>query len=288
MKTFSESVVRFKACKTNLFGIFHQPRAPRQTAVIIVVGGPQYRVGSHRMFVRIARDLAAKGVPVLRFDVRGMGDSDGMFPGFEDLDTDIKAAVDCTLETCPLVKSVVLLGLCDGATAASFYAQEDQRISGLILLNPWVHTQLGEANTHIWYYYPQRIIQVQFWRRLLRGEVAIMSSMTELVAKIRRYTARVKSNRSSDHFVTRMRKALTAFHGPVFVALSANDMTALEFHSLLEHDAAWQALAGKFRLFKLEEADHTLSSQVSMTRFLLEVEAWLSSLELHSKPCTSE
>ena len=49
--------------------------------VVIVVGGPQYRVGSHRQFVTLARALAASGVPALRFDYRGMVSSAiGLFP----------------------------------------------------------------------------------------------------------------------------------------------------------------------------------------------------------------
>ena len=45
------------------------PDAPQQnTGVVIVVGGAQYRVGSHRQFVQMARLLAAAGYPVLRFD----------------------------------------------------------------------------------------------------------------------------------------------------------------------------------------------------------------------------
>ncbi len=45
--------------------------------VLIVVGGPQYRVGSHRQFVLLARALAARGFAAMRFDCTGMGDSDG-------------------------------------------------------------------------------------------------------------------------------------------------------------------------------------------------------------------
>ena len=44
------------------------------TAVLVVVGGPQVRAGSHRHFVQLARHLATHGHAVMRFDVRGMGD----------------------------------------------------------------------------------------------------------------------------------------------------------------------------------------------------------------------
>lgn len=51
--------------------------------LLMVVGGPQYRVGSHRQFVLLARDLAAAGIPVFPFDYRGMGDSTGQARDFE-------------------------------------------------------------------------------------------------------------------------------------------------------------------------------------------------------------
>lgn len=55
----------------------------RRIGVVVVVGGAQYRVGSHRQFVRLARRLAAAGHPVLRFDLPGMGDSPGEPVPFE-------------------------------------------------------------------------------------------------------------------------------------------------------------------------------------------------------------
>ena len=78
-----------------LIGVLHRPQTPAghlTRGVVIVVGGPQYRIGSHRQFVLLARSLAALGTPVLRFDLAGMGDSGGKFAGFERSATDIRAA----------------------------------------------------------------------------------------------------------------------------------------------------------------------------------------------------
>ena len=79
-----------------------------------MVGGPQYRVGSHRQFVLLARDLAADGFPVFRFDYRGMGDSEGEFRGFEHVEDDIAAAVEAFRSASPGLREIVLWGLCDG------------------------------------------------------------------------------------------------------------------------------------------------------------------------------
>ena len=52
-----------------LLGVLARPAEPSAVGVVIVVGGPQYRVGSHRHFVLLARRLATAGHPTLRFDV---------------------------------------------------------------------------------------------------------------------------------------------------------------------------------------------------------------------------
>src|SRR5881398_3691346 len=77
-----------------LVGILHEPTSPAEVGVVVIVGGPQYRVGSHRQFVLLARTLAAAGFAVLRFDYRGMGDSSGEQRSFEAASADIGTAVD--------------------------------------------------------------------------------------------------------------------------------------------------------------------------------------------------
>jgi len=123
-----------------LLGVIAEPELPARVGVVIVVGGPQYRAGSHRQFVLLARSLAEAGVASLRFDLRGMGDSEGPRTDFEHAQADIRAAIDALCGAVPRVEQVVLWGLCDGASASALYAGGDRRVAGLALFNPWVRT----------------------------------------------------------------------------------------------------------------------------------------------------
>ena len=53
-----------------------------RTGLLLVTGGSQTRIGSHRMYERLAKALAELGYPCLRYDRRGVGDSGGEDPGF--------------------------------------------------------------------------------------------------------------------------------------------------------------------------------------------------------------
>ena len=67
------------ACEAqHLVGVLHAPEGAH-TGLIMVSGGDQYRVGSHRMFVELARTLANAGIAVMRFDHRGIGDTAGNY-----------------------------------------------------------------------------------------------------------------------------------------------------------------------------------------------------------------
>ena len=111
-----------------LHGMLHEGAPSATTGVLVIVGGPQYRVGSHRQFVLLGRALAERGYPVLRFDYRGLGDSDGEPHTFETIDADIRAAIDAFTRLRPGLERVVVWGLCDAASAALFYGATDHRV----------------------------------------------------------------------------------------------------------------------------------------------------------------
>ncbi len=248
------------ACEgERLLGILHA--AEGSVGVIVVVGGPQYRAGSHRHFVEVARALAAAGSPVLRFDMRGMGDSSGPLHEFERVTADIGAAIAALQAHQPQVRRVALWGLCDGASAALLYLHEqrDARVAGLCLLNPWVRSAQSLARTHVKHYYRQRLMEKEFWLKLLRGGVA-RKALTGLWANLRQAGAAVEANSAS--FQTRMAHAWRGFSGPTHLVLSGKDHTAREFVDYASTDAAWSGALKRANVQTLDlpDADHTLST----------------------------
>jgi exosortase A-associated hydrolase 1 len=255
-----------------LIGIIHQGESEIRIGVLIVVGGPQYRVGSHRQFLLLARALALHGTPVMRFDVRGMGDSGGEQRFFDQLDDDIRAAVDCFLASCPQLDHIVLWGLCDAASAAVFYAYQDDRVKGMVLLNPWVFTEQGAAKAYLKHYYLQRLMSRDFWTKVFRFKFNFGESISSLLGLIMQTRGDDKSVPvckldmvdPSLSLPMRMRECFARFSGPVLLILSGRDLTAGEFKDVVSADPVWQELIAASTVMKQDfaEADHTFSSAV--------------------------
>jgi len=110
-----ERAVSFACGADRLYGVLSLPaQAAPARGVLIVVGGPQVRTGSHRQFTLLARSLAQAGVPVLRFDYRGMGDSEGAVRVFDQVDDDLHAALGADPAAAGLAQ-VFLSSLADDA-----------------------------------------------------------------------------------------------------------------------------------------------------------------------------
>jgi exosortase A-associated hydrolase 1 len=252
-----------------LYGILSLPpaaRTPQPRGVLIVVGGPQYRAGSHRQFTLLARDLAASGVPAMRFDYRGMGDSEGELQTFEDVGDDLRAAIDRFFAEVPGMSEVVLWGLCDGASAAAMYAPQDARVTGLALLNPWVRTEEGAARATIKHYYKDRLFDPRLWKKVGSGQFDVKSSVRSLwdnVGKVfgSKADPGASASENAAALPERMQDALTRFGGRVLVVLSGADLTAQEFADLSSRNGVWQRLLGSSRFTRrqIDKADHTFS-----------------------------
>ena len=277
----ADRAITFACEGETLVGVATLPSAAGDTAVLIIVGGPQYRAGSHRQFVQLARCVAAEGFPVLRFDSRGMGDSSGSPRNFEHISADIGCAIGALMALAPTVKRVVLWGLCDGASAALLYLHQhphDARIGGLCLLNPWVRSEATLARTHVKHYYRQRLMQREFWAKLLRGGVA-WQALRGLLGNLRKAAASAGQAPAGDTepYTVRMALAWQRFKGPILLALSSKDLTAQEFAQTCGADPAWLAAMRRSGITRLElsEGDHTLSDAAVRVRFEAGLLAWL-------------
>ena len=267
--------------------------------VVIIVGGPQYRAGSHRQYVQLARSLALQGVTAMRFDARGMGDSSGAQRSMEEIDADVGAALDALQASRPGLRRVVLWGLCGGATTALLYWRNthDQRVQGMVLVNPWVRSEQTLARTHLKHYYLKRLGERAFWAKLFSGQVAGKAvadllhnlRLARKVAPVRPTAAVLEPHHpvsSSSQLVLevpqrplqqRMAQAWQHFQGPKLLVLSGNDYTAKEFIETAATDALWRANLERAEVtrFDVNDADHTFSDPSARLAVEARTLSWL-------------
>lgn len=279
---YTEQAVKFECEGDALLGIVTQPKNANNLGVLILVGGPQYRVGSHRQFTLLARDLAVNNIPSLRFDYRGMGDSEGERRDFEAIDGDIRSAIDAFFAHLPELRGIAIWGLCDAASACAFYAASDKRVTGLVMLNPWVHTPQGTAKTYLKHYYFRRLKEAAFWHKVLGGNFSFRAayrSFSDLAYKAA-FTPRKKAaldggrSRSLPEHVLR---SCDAFKGRILLILSGNDFTAQEFIDVTSASRSWQKLLNSTRVtrFSIQEANHTFSKRVWRNAVAVRTATWL-------------
>lgn len=272
----SAQAIAFECQGTPLAGIVHRGPAPGPRGVLVVVGGgPQYRVGGHRQLTLWSRHLSEHGFPVMRFDYRGMGDSHGSFRGFEHVDDDIQAALDEFQRQVPGLREIVLWGECDAASAILFYAHRDPRVKGAVLLNPWVRTEEGAARATLRFYYVRRLMEPSFWRKVLSGRFnpfASAASALRLLRQARGSSQPARPAARADGLSAalpkdlplpdRMLAGFERFPAPLLLVLGGRDIIAREFDLLVGGSPAWQRQLSRGNVTRhdLAEADHTFSS----------------------------
>jgi len=259
----TETALSFDCAGESLVGIVNGAELEARRGVLIVVGGPNYRAGSGRQFTLLARRLAESGVPTLRFDYRGMGDSGGEARTFERVNDDIRSAIDRFFAAAPGLEEIVIWGLCDAASAALMYAHEDARVSALVLLNPWVRTTQGLARVHLKHYYLRRLFQASLWQKLARGEFDFRAAAAALRKIVLDALGRrsAPSSGSEAPFLERMEQGLREFRGRILLILSGNDLTAQEFKGFVAGSERWQRLLARVGVTRhdLAEANHTFA-----------------------------
>lgn len=268
----NEHYLQIAGPQATLSAILHD--AAGDTGVLLLVGGPQYRVGSHRQFVKLARHLARQGIPTLRLDSQGMGDASGDKTEFYQLDDDIRLALDHFFSRCAGLKRVVLWGLCDAASAAMLYLNnQDARIGGAILLNPWVRQQQSHAQTMLKHYYWQRLFSRAFWRKLFGGDVRWGASIKALLGTVKASRQQqaggkkqTQQQANAENYVQLMLQGGSQFSAKLMLITSGNDLTAQEFLDLCQQDASWQQLLHKAEHLHISDANHTFATATWRTQ----------------------
>jgi dienelactone hydrolase len=143
MNSYQEEPVQF-GLDSGLLGVITRPTGRTSDALACVMFnfGVTHRVGPRRIQVKMARRLAQEGFATLRFDLSGIGDSQGADAAlsFEEQATnDLRAALD-EIEKHLGIRQVVIFGLCSGVAPGLRMAAEDSRVIGLLSFDGYAFT----------------------------------------------------------------------------------------------------------------------------------------------------
>jgi hypothetical protein len=287
---------------SQLLGILCEPaernEARTSDAVIFLNVGSNHRVGSNRMYVKMARSLAARGLTSLRFDVSGIGDSVSLAGNENRLYAkeavlDVKAAMN-ELTSLREVRRFFLVGLCSGAYLAFQTAHVDARVAGQVLINTqtfrWKEGDSLEVSLRKNYrstrFYTTEMWNPQVWGRVLRGEVNAKGIAGTLASRaldrakrgVEGSIARMRSGRLEIDDVAAQFKDILKRGTETLLVFGANDggLDLMESHL-----GPGARKLDKFRNFQLEivqGTDHTFTplwSQAWLEKVVIDtVERW--------------
>lgn len=287
-----EQTAQFECDGRRLYGILHLPDRPQviERVVLMVVGGPQTRIGSHRLYVHLARFLCAQDIAVFRFDYAGIGDSEGAWRGYKFAGPSISAAIDFLFKEIPLLKDVILWSLCDGATACAMFGQHQPHcIAGMILCNPYLHSAASQAKTILRHYYAKRILEKDFWQKVVARRLNMRDSLASfggLVKQSQNSNGKAAAAYHPEEYTGEIHPeelvhGLVSFRQPIHFFLSTADLTAMQFRDFCKRQKKLQTAfkTRRYTIAYIDAADHTFSNNQAKRLLFLKTLRILNSIE---------
>ena len=227
--------------------------APGTAGLLIVSGGNELRIGSHRSMAELAARLAAAGIPVFRYDRRGIGDSTGDNGGFESTADDIAAAAAAFRREVPHVTRVVGFGNCDAAAALALFHAHGT-FDGLVLSNPWVIDATAASDlpppAAIRARYLDRLKDPRALWRLATGGVNIVK-LAKGLKSVAAGMSKVEGG-----LAQRFAEGLSTYPGKAVVLLCRLDNTAIAFREAWK-GVAFADLGPRIPVLEVDSASHS-------------------------------
>lgn len=226
------------------------------TGLMIVTGGNEVRAGAWNGQAMLAAKISGAGFPVLRFDQRGKGDSDGPPGDFRSNGPDIAAALAAFRAECPALTRVVAMGNCDAASALMLGGGAG--CDALVLSNPWTieDEEAAPPPEALRGHYARRLTDPAAILRLLRGGVNLRGLLGSLIGALR--PAPPPTGLAQD-----MADGLARFSGEVRLLIAERDRTGQAFvFAWKKNDPRIRTCADATHSFVEAEAREWLEAQV--------------------------
>lgn len=291
-----------------LVGSLHPTDAPARYGVILLNQGPVDRGGSHRLYIKLANRLSSLGVPVLRFDARGVGESGGMWEG-EDRGIsifevyghiqrgawkpDTLAAIDYMLRQTG-VERVVLGGLCGGAVTAIFAGAEHPAVHAMFVIGtPVTFSAVTRRTSDLpdaiiareSASYVRKLVRLSSWKRFFSFQTDYRTLVHVFLVQVVRRWQRVKGvnldpSLNDENVNIPLFKAMDAVcrRGKrLLVIFGENDYLWQEFQEHLPRFGKDRTRL-PFELVTIPDANHTLTEDRWQETFFTTVHDWIGRL----------
>jgi hypothetical protein len=289
-----EEAVLFGA-RRSLAGIVTEPviagSARATKAVILLNAGIVHRVGPGRIYVKIARELAAMGFVVLRFDFSGIGDSAARH---DHLSFDKSAVAEAQeamefLNATRGIEQYLFLGGCSGALASLETACCDPRVTGAILIN----FQTADSEDEVapsdlptrkaaHYYWKYALFDPKSWRKLLTGGTNYGQVVRVLRLELER---RLKFRKREPRKATRLEaclRSLAARRVRIVFVCSDGDPRLRDLREAGGQTLKQLCASGAIVLDVIRGADHTFSSVDDQKRLLRVICQRINAMRYHA------
>lgn len=237
-------------------------------AVLMANVGVNHRVGPNRLWVELSRRLASAGIPALRFDLSGMGDSESR-PGNEaELErgcADLRDAMDA-LASRGVATHFVLVALCSGVDPAHVVARDDPRVAAAAFIDGYAHHTVG------WYLRRNtvRYLEPRRWRLLFKRGLQRLRHGPPKPQAQAIYTRQYPDGRTLEHdygvMVDRHVGLLFVFTG----GMASLYNYAGQFFDMFRRD-----FRPHVQVEFLPRADHVFFNGVERERLLKRLVAWI-------------
>lgn len=304
-----------------LFGILHEPVASAKPGVAFIMLSPgvKMRVGPERLYLRLTNLLVDLGIPVLRFDFHGLGDSEGALPERLLLDVygqvQVGRFVDDTIDAMDWmqekmgVNRFILSGLCGGAVTGLLAGARDRRVAGLLALGitPLIDSRTTDPSRYmtagqldrLGRKYVQKLFRPQSWLRLLtlRTDYRMLwRSMKKLLlgSKPPAQTPAVglPANDNASPLFPPAFFEMLGTKRPMLLIFGGSDRLKWEFEEkfVARHTARLSDLPAGYQVHTIHQANHVLSFGPWQHEMLAVSKAWLQTHfapDLTSRPAAT-
>ena len=251
-------------------------------AIILLNAGLLHRIGPNRLYVTIARRMAAAGFLVFRFDLSGIGDSvarSDSLPFVQSSISETKEAMDY-LSSVKGTNKFILIGICSGADLAFRAACRNPCVVGVIGINGSYcdGESLEELNQHVKSsiqsrYYRKHFLNYRSWWRVITGKSDLRSIRNFLITRTKSFLSPHKQpvhrkGASQEWRLLAERKV------DLLLVYSEGSSSLDVFHQVTESDLCNAGFSRNLEVEVIEGSDHVFTLLWSQRHLVNLIHQW--------------